>query len=263
MSWVIRMIAVPSVSRSSRIRSRICAWIVTSSAVVGSSAISTFGIARQRHGDHHALAHAAGQLVRIGVRAALRFRDVHAAQHVDGTVHGVAARQSLMQRDRLADLPAHREQRIERGHRLLEDHRDVVAADVLHLALGQVEQIGALEADGAVDDAPGRVGDEPQDGQRGDALAAAGLADHAQRLAAAQAVGNAIDRPHDAGGREEMRVEIVDLQQRTGWMSHVGDGCPARRRLHFTQDVTPKIPACYLWRNGPVQRAIRARRPQS
>ena len=42
-SWVMRMIAVPVCSRSMRIRSRICAWMVTSSAVVGSSAISSFG----------------------------------------------------------------------------------------------------------------------------------------------------------------------------------------------------------------------------
>ena len=40
---VIRMIAVPSRSRMSRSRSRIPAWIVTSSAVVGSSAIRIFG----------------------------------------------------------------------------------------------------------------------------------------------------------------------------------------------------------------------------
>ena len=39
----MRMIAVPVSSRSVRIRSRICAWMVTSSAVVGSSAISSFG----------------------------------------------------------------------------------------------------------------------------------------------------------------------------------------------------------------------------
>jgi NAD(P)-dependent dehydrogenase (short-subunit alcohol dehydrogenase family) len=42
----------------------------------------------------------------------------------------------------------------------------------------------------------------------------------------------------DAGGREEMRVEIVDLQQRAAGCRD-GDGCPARRRLHCTQDVTP------------------------
>ncbi len=44
---------------------RICAWIVTSSAVVGSSAISTDGSQRERHGDHHPLQHAARELVRV------------------------------------------------------------------------------------------------------------------------------------------------------------------------------------------------------
>ncbi len=39
MNWI----AMPIVSCSSCIRSRICAWIVTSSAVVGSSAISSAG----------------------------------------------------------------------------------------------------------------------------------------------------------------------------------------------------------------------------
>ena len=43
MSWVMRMIAVPSVAWRSRSRSRISRCTVTSSAVVGSSAISTSG----------------------------------------------------------------------------------------------------------------------------------------------------------------------------------------------------------------------------
>ena len=42
-SWVISRIAMPSSRCSRRSRSRICAWIVTSSAVVGSSAISSWG----------------------------------------------------------------------------------------------------------------------------------------------------------------------------------------------------------------------------
>ena len=42
-SWVMSTIAVPRRSRSSRITSSTPAWIVTSSAVVGSSAISTAG----------------------------------------------------------------------------------------------------------------------------------------------------------------------------------------------------------------------------
>ena len=44
IACVISMIAMPSRSFSSASRSRICAWIVTSSAVVGSSAISSFGL---------------------------------------------------------------------------------------------------------------------------------------------------------------------------------------------------------------------------
>ena len=61
-------------------RSRICAWMVTSSAVVGSSAISSCGLAGQRHGDHDALAHAAGELVRIVVDALRRARGCRPAR---------------------------------------------------------------------------------------------------------------------------------------------------------------------------------------
>ena len=43
-SCVIRISAPMPPRTSSRSRSRICAWIVTSSAVVGSSAISSFGL---------------------------------------------------------------------------------------------------------------------------------------------------------------------------------------------------------------------------
>ncbi len=43
MSCVMKMTAVPRSRCSSRIVLRICAWIVTSSAVVGSSAISSLG----------------------------------------------------------------------------------------------------------------------------------------------------------------------------------------------------------------------------
>ena len=44
MAWVISMIAMPKRDFMSCSSSRICAWMVTSSAVVGSSAISSFGL---------------------------------------------------------------------------------------------------------------------------------------------------------------------------------------------------------------------------
>ncbi len=43
MSWVMKITAIRISSCSSRISARICAWMVTSSAVVGSSAISSVG----------------------------------------------------------------------------------------------------------------------------------------------------------------------------------------------------------------------------
>ena len=102
--------------------------------------------------------------MRIGVRATLRLRDMDPAQHLDRLGRSVAPRQSLVQRNGLGDLAADRHQRIERRHRLLKDHRDVVAADGLHFALGQLQQIDALKADVPADDPPRRVGDKAQNG---------------------------------------------------------------------------------------------------
>src|SRR5205814_1196971 len=47
IAWVISMTAMPNRSFISAISSRICAWIVTSRAVVGSSAIRSFGLQDQ------------------------------------------------------------------------------------------------------------------------------------------------------------------------------------------------------------------------
>ena len=57
-------------------RSRICAWMVTSSAVVGSSATSS-GSPRERHRDHHALLHAARHLERVFVEPARSIGDAN------------------------------------------------------------------------------------------------------------------------------------------------------------------------------------------
>ena len=72
-SWVIRMIADAGLAPGCRSStSRTCAWIVTSSAVVGSSAMSSVGLVGDRHRDHRPLAHAAGELVRVLLAPAAR-----------------------------------------------------------------------------------------------------------------------------------------------------------------------------------------------
>jgi hypothetical protein len=84
--------------------------------------------------------------------------------------------------DRLADLIADLVDRVQRGHRVLEDHRDLRAADLLHLALVQLHHVAALVDHLARDDHVG-VGDQPHDRHHRHALAGAGFADDAEHLA--------------------------------------------------------------------------------
>jgi hypothetical protein len=65
---------------------------------------------------------------------------------------------------------------------VLEDHRDLVAADVLHLAFGKLGQVLAVEEHLATHDLRRRLRDEAHDRERSDRLPAARLADYAECL---------------------------------------------------------------------------------
>ena len=121
----------------------------------------------------------------ILVDAHVRGRHAHALQHVDGGASRSRCRQAAMARQHLADLVADGEARIEGGHRFLEDHGEPVAAQILHLPLGQCAELAPLENHGTRHTRSG-FGQQPHDGQRGDALAAAGLTDNAERPARRQ-----------------------------------------------------------------------------
>ena len=84
----------------------------------------------------------------------------------DDTGHTLSER--LVQRQHLDDLVADGVQRVQRRHRLLEDHADARAADAAHLALALVHQVFVVEADGA---AAVRGIHQSQHRQRGDTFA--------------------------------------------------------------------------------------------
>ena len=118
------MTAEPNSSAGRRIRSRICAWTVTSSAVVGSSAISSSRVVDQRHRDHRALPHAAGELVRVVVDPLAGLRDADPVEHLDRARPGrLLATRLVVDPVGLDDLVADRVVRVHRGQRVLEDHR--------------------------------------------------------------------------------------------------------------------------------------------
>ena len=173
--------------------------------------------ARQRHGDHGALPHATRKLMRVRIGNALRVGHTDLVEDVNRAPTRLFFILGLMQQDSLFDLHANGEHRIERGHRLLEDHRDVVAANGTHLiaVLVQAQNIDRFifvsilfEEDlAAFVFANGRG--ELHDSQASLALAAARLADDAQHLAAWDVETNAVERPHRANGGVEVHLQIL------------------------------------------------------
>ena len=146
----------------------ICAWTETSSAVVGSSAMMSSRLGAERQRDHHALAHAAGELVRVAVDAPLRRGNADLREQVDGAPARACGGQSVMGADRLDQLLADPVERIEAGQRILEDHADALAADPAHLFGRQVVDARARQPDLAARDPPGRIDEADHGGTRYD-----------------------------------------------------------------------------------------------
>ena len=140
----------------------------------------------ERHRDHHALAHAAGELVRILARALRRARGCRRARasRPRAPTRRACDMPRVHARD-LGDLVADGEDRVERGHRLLEDHRDAVAADRAACSRSSsVEQVACPRTRCAL---PGSMRPGGRMRRRSESavtrLAAARLADEADRLA--------------------------------------------------------------------------------
>ena len=87
-------------------------------------------LARERHGDHHPLAHASGELVRILRHPALRRRDADKRKELDRAGPRRSAGEIEMMTQDFADLRPDREQWVERRHRVLEDDCGFLALDL-------------------------------------------------------------------------------------------------------------------------------------
>ncbi len=114
----------------------------------------------------------------------------------------------------LVDLLADREHRVERGHGLLKDHRDLFAAHVQQLPFRHREQV-ALPPQHAPLDAAGRPHQADHRAQ-GHALARTGFADQAEDLAGPDLEVDAVDRAHRAGTRRKGRGEPLDRERDAG-----------------------------------------------
>jgi hypothetical protein len=167
-------------------------------------------VERERHGDHRPLPHPARELVRVVVDAALGPRDADQAQQLDGAVARVLLGLLLVRQDHLGDLGAHLVERVQARERVLEDHRDLLAADLPDLVAVHLEQVVALEQ-GLPGDLP--AAGQPHDRQAGHALAGAGLAHDAEGLAPVEGEVDAVHRLDDAVVGAEPDPQVLDFEQ--------------------------------------------------
>ena len=126
---------------SSTTCARISFCTTTSSAVVGSSMITTSGSAASAIAIIDPLAHAAGQLVRVAAQTLAR--DPDEVEQLAEPLLLLLAPELEVRVDRVAELIAHAQHRVQRVHRALEDDRDLAPAQLAQLARALLHQVDA------------------------------------------------------------------------------------------------------------------------
>src|SRR3954452_15088974 len=143
-----------------------------------------------------------------------------------------------MAQNGLDDLLANGEARIERGHRLLENHRQPVAAQVAQGLVGHVKQVETVEMNRA-GDLGGMFRQQAHDRERGHALAAAGFTYQPERGALGDAEVDGVD---GMGGAAVVAMkgdaQALDFDQRSG--SHFSPASAASMPASMVvRSVTP------------------------
>src|ERR1700728_699819 len=112
----------------------------------------------------------------------------------------------------LRDLLTDRHRRVERGLRVLEDHRDFVAADRPQIGLAEPYKLEAAELDRAFDDVAA-VREQAEQRKACHRLAGAGLANESERLAAVNLEIDVTDRLDDRARQVDVGGEVLDLER--------------------------------------------------
>src|SRR5262245_38687434 len=169
-------------------------------------------VAADRYGPDDTLLHAAAHLVGNLTEALAGRRDLDPPQRLDYLLHDLRPAPPRSPEDRLAQLLADREDRVERRLRVLQDHRDAPPPDLAHLARRAGKDILAAQANLAAHRARTALRQQPHDGERGEALATARLADETENLATPKVEADPVDGLQHAATEEEIGDEIADLE---------------------------------------------------
>jgi hypothetical protein len=174
--------------------------------------------ADQRQRDHRSLPHAAAELVRIGIEPAGGGGNLHHLEHLDDPGAAGGGVQILVQQHHFADLVADGEERVQRRHRFLKDHRYLAAADAAEGARRQPGQVQFGAVAGAIGQPAGGdaavAGQKAQQRQRGHRLARARFADQRQGAAGVQPEADVAQRRDAAAAAAEGDAQPLDAQDR-------------------------------------------------
>src|SRR5258706_15796701 len=168
-------------------------------------------IARERDGDHDALAHAAAELVGIRAQAASSVWNADGFHELTCPPAGFRLREAKMDLQGLDDLLLDTQHWIQARNRILKDHRDLPTANLAQLILAQLQQILVEEHDRALFDLGRWHRQQAQDRERCDTLARAALAHDAQRFAFIQRKADTLHRVDRAFARLELHFQVFDL----------------------------------------------------
>ena len=129
--------------------------------------------------------------------------NIHLLEALDGFLLRLFTAQMPMLLYGLDDLLPDLHRRIHTGHRILEDHRDVLSTNLLHVLFGGRNDILATQSDLAVHDLRRRHRIQLHDGLCRHGFTAAGLTDDSEHLAFIHMQRDAADSLYLTGIGEE------------------------------------------------------------
>ena len=174
-------------------------------------------VAGDGHGDHDPLPHAAGQLVRILFHTLAGIGDADLVQKRHSALRRVLRRHLQMHDHAFHQLLADGHGRVERGHRILEDHGDPASVDILadpllvffkdiYFLLRALVILVAENHFAAVDLCV--AGQNAHDRFHYNGFSGTGLSDDRHGLAALQVNIDAADRVHGTRRRRKGEIKI-------------------------------------------------------
>ncbi|MCY1222358.1 hypothetical protein D9M72_344480 [compost metagenome] len=179
--------------------------------------------------------------MRVGPEGLLRIREFHQLQHPQGTLFGLLRGNLVVEPHRLHNLRPHGVHGVEGGHRLLEDHGDILAADLAYVGCVGSEQFLTGEPDAAGH--PAVAGQEAQEGHGTGALAGTGLPHDGQDFACPDLVVQADGRGHPLLVHAEVDAEIADLKDNCAFGGILSRGGVLVRGDVVSHDAFPSAQA--------------------